>query len=1260
MQKPSTHYKSLSSTPLSSAPQLRPLTFFAIAGLTAMCPTTLFSQTDLDKNEGIDDNVMLLDPFEVVSDKDVGYLATASLSGSRLNTEMRDIAAAVQAITPEFMKDVGATDLKKLLLYTTSTEVGGLDGNFYGGDSWDKGYANKMLVEPSKSTRIRGLNNADVTRDFFPSDIPIDWYSLSRVDISRGPNAVLFGLGSPAGLINNTLKVPNMAQDTNTFEFKFDNYGSKREMLDVDQTIIPGELGIRVVGLYDDAKFRQNYTWNRDRRIYAAARYQPDLAEGIFTQIDVNGEWGQIKGNRPVSTTPADFLSNWYGAANRITVENDEYWSSNGFADIENVYASQTLGGQLWDDHAVSFFSDPNGSSTGVPGDPQAMLVRGYSNVNGGGWGSWVGLINPNWEVNNPNHEKYSAAYYANNPVVSEIISNYEAQTGKTFSGFGAGLWPTQMIVDGPIAELMKEQNLIGPNKSEFNNFETFNAQITQSYWEGRVGWNFAYNKQSYRSGYTNLMEGLWGMNVVSIDINESLRNSDDANNPNLGRLYTFGEGRGAIWEKERENWRFTGYLNLKAEDFMNPDSLLTKIIGEHTFTGVRASQRYENFDRNFKLYAWEPAYIEALTNGNSTGYATWRAVHYLSDSMLDTTSMDQISGMTGIGVVQTPELTQNVLAYTNGAWTTSSFDLISWENDIDKLYDGASQGYDTTKSNVLVWQGNMFDGVIVPIFGWREDDYERWNKPSTLVKDGTYNYVLPYSSDWNYDDVTPIRAKEQRRSWSVALHVRELLQWFDYELPKGTDITILYNNSSSFRPSDVAVDVYGNQEATPSGDTEDVSVMVSTLDNRLSFRITKYKTVQKNTPFIGTSPAFNANKAILGRAMDGMMWEIGSWAGANAEDRVQPTPEWLVNKWMFGDNYDESIANTPLPSNWRDIPDILNQPLRIRESAVPGSASYVAQGTINPDTDLVYVAPPLTADEVAYRTEWFKARSDAEWSRPVDQEFWSAMNFTRNYSADWGGFWETTAWEIPQSMKSLNDLESTGTEYEVTANILPNWRITLNASRAEAVRSNVLNSWDEYIEKNIDFWFDGGYSLNDAPAMDYWSFQGFYDIVQSPGNTLGLSGRLGTQYGAEILNAYYQAKATENQMVNELRKWHFNLVTNYTFDSGPLKGVGIGGAYRWMDNSNIGYYPKYDADANAWVNDMDKPIQGPAEDYVDFWVSYQRDITEKINWSIQLNVYNLFPDDSFIPIQANPDGSIAQVRIPGETTWSISNVIRF
>ncbi|MDQ8181022.1 TonB-dependent receptor plug domain-containing protein [Pelagicoccus sp. SDUM812005] len=1264
-------------------------TYLACVGVLSVVPSALYSQGSPADGSEEDDPIFELSPFEVKGDEDVGYMATSSLAGSRLNTELRDIAAAVQAITPEFMKDIGATDLQKLLVYTTNTEVAGIEGNFYGGDTWDKGHARDMLVEPHRTTRIRGLNSADITRDFFPTDIPIDWYSLNRVDISRGPNSILFGLGSPAGLINNTLKTPLMSQDERSVELRFDSYGSIRGVVDLNKTIIEDELSVRVVALNDEAKFRQRGTFNNDRRIYAALRWQPSFGDGIFTQFDANGEWGQINANRPMAAPPADFLTNWYGATDRNLVTNDEYWTDpgdaeglSGFGAHEAIYGAQSIGGQVWDDHPVSFFADPTSGAIGLAGGPDAMVLRGWNNVNGGGWGSYVGLTNPNWELGNGNHEKNQAAYYAGNPAVTAIIDDYESLTGQNFRGFGQGMWPTQMIIDGPIAELARESNLVGPNKSEFNDFETFNLVATQTYLDGRVGWNFAYNDQSYRSGYTNAMEGLWGGNIISVDINESLRGGE-GNNPNVGRLFTIGEGRGGIYEKRRENWRATVFGEVAADDFFDSDSVLSTVLGKHTFTGVASSQKYDYFDRSFAMYRWDEQFSEEQA-WSRPGYATWRGIHYLSDSILGTTSMDQITGLEGVSTVQDPALNQSVLAFGfndegGREWAQSDFGLLNYQTDLDKLYDGASEGYDVTDSKVFVWQGDLLNGALVPIFGWREDEYEARRKPSptrieedgVMVeygRDAVYNNVLPYSDNWVYNDErsTPILAKAQRRSWSVALHGEELLDLFGRELPKGMGLTLLYNDSSSFRPSEVATDVYARQEANPSGNTKDVSVLVSAMDNKFSLRVTKYKTTQENTTFVGDAPAFNRNKAILGRAMDGMMWEIGPhWGGLPETDeaaanRWQPTPEWVVNNWMFGEgNYDASIANTPLPADWRDNPDIMSQPLRIRSSALPDSPNYVAQGDMNPDLTLPYVAPPLTAEEVAYRSEWYRARSDAEWSRPVDPTFWDAMNFER-IEAAWGGFWELTAWQVPSTSRNLNNLVSEGIEYELTANPVENWRLTFNASKAEAVRSNVLSSWDEYIANSMDMWFDGGYELYDEPGMDYWSIQGFYDIPETPGNQLGTGGRLGTSYGSEILAKYYQAKATESQMVNELREWHFNLISNYSFKDGKFKGLGIGGAYRWMDESNLGYYPKYDAEANAWVNDLSKPIKGSSEDYFDAWVSYETNIGGDKTWSIQLNVYDLFADDELIPVRANPDGTIAQVRIPGETRWSISNTIRF
>lgn len=1202
-----------------------------------------------------DEEVVTLSPFEVNSSKDNGYAASSSLAGSRLSTDLRDVASAVQVVTPEFMKDIGATNLQKLLVYTTNTEIAGVGGNYYGGDTWDKGYARRMLTEPQSTTRIRGLNDADITREYFPSDIPMDWYNLSRVDISRGPNAILFGLGSPAGLINNTLKVPNMRGNAHSLETRMGSFGSTREVLDIDRAIIPGKLGIRIIGLNDNARFRQDYTYNHDKRIYTAARWEPRLSDRIYTQLDVQWESGKIDANRPVAGTPGDFISDWFGAAKKLAIPNDEYWTAPGF--VENLYAAQTIGGQLWDDHPVSFFSDPTSSAVGLPNSPvQAMLLRGAHNVNGGGWGSWVGMLNPNW-LWSPANPKNTKSYFANNPTMTGIINQYESQTGKTFSGFGQGMWPTQMIVDGPLARLMEDQNLVGPNKSEWNNLDNLNVAFTQAYLDGRIGVNLAYDRQSYRTGYTNYMEGLWGTNMISVDVNKSLRGSTTPN-PNFGRPFTIGEGRGGLFKKDRENWRATVFGVVKASDFLKNGGLLPTLLGEHTFTGVWSSQRYENFERYFALYRWQPDYLQDVDKWN--GYATWRGLHYLGSSLLDTPSMNAITGVTGVQNVQTPPTTQLVRYDNQGTWTQSNFSLINWQNNLNQLYDGVGQGYDDTKSKVFVWQGKMLGNVLVPIFGWREDTYTRWNKPQNPAKDPTFGFVLPFSGDWNYNQVTPVHAKEQRRSWSVALHGRELMEMLHHPLPHGMDVTLLYNDSSSFRPSDVSVSIYNQQEPTPSGETRDVSLLLSGLNNRVSFRVTKYKTVQHNTPYFGPQPDFGWAKANLARSMDGMMWEIGPWAGADPTKRVQPTPEWLVNRWMFGSNYDKTIASQALPTNWRSDPNILKEPLRIRRSAVPGSSTYVAQGAIDPDSGRPYVAPPLDADEIDYRTAWFKARSDAEWARPVDQNFWNAMGFARDYTAQWGGYWEPNAWTRPPNQRSLNDLTSTGTEYELTANPTPNWRLTLNASKAQAVRSNVLDSWDAFIKNNKDFYFDGGYTVGDVPAANYWTFKGYYDIPHTPGNPVDSAARLGVKFNDSVYNPYYQAKATADQAVNELRKWHWNAVTNYTFTHGYLKNVGVGGAVRWQDRPTLGYYPKFNANANSWVIDLSKPIKGGSEINYDAWVSYERPISHGINWSVQLNVSDLFAKRTLIPTQANPDGTIAQVRIPSLTTWSLRNTFTF
>src|ERR1043166_8063887 len=58
-----------------------------------------------------DEKAVELSPFVVASDKDVGYVATNTLAGSRLNTALKDTPASISVFTEEFMKDIGAFSL---------------------------------------------------------------------------------------------------------------------------------------------------------------------------------------------------------------------------------------------------------------------------------------------------------------------------------------------------------------------------------------------------------------------------------------------------------------------------------------------------------------------------------------------------------------------------------------------------------------------------------------------------------------------------------------------------------------------------------------------------------------------------------------------------------------------------------------------------------------------------------------------------------------------------------------------------------------------------------------------------------------------------------------------------------------------------------------------------------------------------------------------------------------------------------------------
>lgn len=173
----------------------------------AFAVSTLHGQatpaTNVDENTS--EETVVLSPFEVSSSQDHGYMATSSLAGTRINTNLSDVGAAISVVTSEFLRDTGATDNRTLLQYTAGTEVGSIQGNFINARSGNQDEGS-TFTSPNTNTRVRGLTAADNTRNFFLTDIPWESYATDRVDIQRGPNSILFGMGSPAGIINTSTK----------------------------------------------------------------------------------------------------------------------------------------------------------------------------------------------------------------------------------------------------------------------------------------------------------------------------------------------------------------------------------------------------------------------------------------------------------------------------------------------------------------------------------------------------------------------------------------------------------------------------------------------------------------------------------------------------------------------------------------------------------------------------------------------------------------------------------------------------------------------------------------------------------------------------------------------------------------------------------------------------------------------------------------------------------------------------------------------
>ncbi len=180
-----------------SFPCVRLFVFPALLSLGALGVFGQVASPTISAQERSNEETLILSPFEVTASSDVGYEATETLSGSRMNMQLKDVASQVHVMTKEFMDDLGIVNLQDAMGYSMNMQ--GRDLNF-DATNGNAGFEDTTGGPTAGGVgRVRSLATPNFSQDFFDTFIRSDNYNIERYTFSNGPNAILFGNSSPSG-----------------------------------------------------------------------------------------------------------------------------------------------------------------------------------------------------------------------------------------------------------------------------------------------------------------------------------------------------------------------------------------------------------------------------------------------------------------------------------------------------------------------------------------------------------------------------------------------------------------------------------------------------------------------------------------------------------------------------------------------------------------------------------------------------------------------------------------------------------------------------------------------------------------------------------------------------------------------------------------------------------------------------------------------------------------------------------------------------
>ncbi|MBC2670735.1 TonB-dependent receptor [Novosphingobium piscinae] len=177
-----------------------------------------------------------------------GYKADSSSSATRTDTPLIDVPQSITVVTRDRLDDQAQLSMAEVLRYVPGTTVGQGEGN-------------------RDQITLRGQNS---TADFFLDGVRDDvqyyrgLYNIERVEVLKGPSALIFGRGGGGGVINRVQKTPIAGQVLTAANASVNSFGDWTVAADVNLPLA-ASTALRVNGEYEQLRNHRDF--------YAGERY---------------------------------------------------------------------------------------------------------------------------------------------------------------------------------------------------------------------------------------------------------------------------------------------------------------------------------------------------------------------------------------------------------------------------------------------------------------------------------------------------------------------------------------------------------------------------------------------------------------------------------------------------------------------------------------------------------------------------------------------------------------------------------------------------------------------------------------------------------------------------------------------------------------------------------------------------------------------------------------------------------------------------